>query len=222
MKKILLTIVAMMSLVGVVQASEVIETEYVGATEVSGESWQLDIQLRTPQRIVMTNSAGEREAFWYVVYIVTNRTGLAREFVPGATMFTDTGRFVRDGIYPAVVAEVKRQYRLAELKSSVEMLGAPPAEGEERQPNLKDGAEQAQQGIFVFPAGTERINSFRIFVTGLSGQFVVREIQSAKDGEASMPVVLRKTLELQYRVPGDETRSDGTEVHLVKKRWMWR
>jgi hypothetical protein len=222
MKKILLAVVAVLSMGMGAGAMEVIETEYVNPLELVGENWTLDISLRPPQRIVMTNAAGEREAYWYVVYLVTNRTGRARQFMPGATVLTDTGKFIRDGSFPAVVEEVRKQYRLSELKSSVAMLGAPPAEGEERRPNLKDGEEEAKQGIFVFPAGTERINSFKLFITGLSGQFIIREIPSAREGQETVPVVMRKTMEIEYAVPGDETRLDRVTVHQLKRRWMWR
>ncbi len=222
MKKIMLAVAAVLSLGLLVQATEIIETERVPVEAKMGEEWTLDFQARTPQRIVMVDREGNRQAYWYMVYVVTNETGEARDFIPNAVMFTDTGKFIRDGIYPSVVEAVKRQYRLNELKSSVEMLGRPAEEGQERLPNLKEGLEQAQQGIFVFPAVDERINSFKIFVTGLSGEFIVQEVPSVKEGEDPQMVVLRKTMELRYAVPGDETRNDTVTVQPQGKRWMWR
>lgn len=221
MKKILLAVIGIMALGLAVQATEVLDTEEVIQGEKCGEEWTLDISFRTPQRIVMAREDGTKEAYWYVVYVVTNRTGQARDFMPVATLFTDGGKLSRDGMYPAVVAEVKRQYRLNELKSSVEMMGPPPEEGQDRQPNLKDGPEEAQQGIFVFRAGDERVNNFRIFVAGLSGEYVIRELPPVKEGESPKSIILRKTLALEYAVPGDETAGQAS-VNLLNKSWIWR
>ncbi|MBN2584568.1 MAG: hypothetical protein JXL80_16010, partial [Planctomycetes bacterium] len=132
-----------------------IETEEVSLDSIKGEPWDLDFTFRMPQRIVLKGENGESEAYWYILYTVTNNTGQARDFVPQAMLFTNNGKVARDMLQPEVQEVVKQQYRLAELKNSVEMMGpenGKAGEGQEIKvkPSLKAGAEEAQDGILIF------------------------------------------------------------------------
>jgi hypothetical protein len=126
-------------------------------------------------------------------------------------MFADTGKLGRDGIYPAVVEEVKKRYGLKELKNSVEMVGS-----------LKAGEDEAQDGVFVFPEMEPKMDKFTIFVTGLSGEFIVRQIPAAKEGEQPREAVLRKTLQLVFDFPGDTVDIQADKVYLAGEKWIWR
>src|SRR5512133_2095451 len=120
MRKVILALAIVMA-VGVVAMAE-IETEKVPLASIQGEHWTLDLNFRTPQRIVITGKDGSKEAFWYVVYVVTNNTGQARDFIPQATMFTGNGKVIGDTIQPVVQQEVKTRYNLGTLKNSIEMM----------------------------------------------------------------------------------------------------
>jgi hypothetical protein len=126
-----------------------------------------------------------------------------------------------------VQAVVKQQYRLAELKNTVEMMGKEDGEAGEGQelkirPSLKAGAEEAQDGILIFREVDVQMDAFKVFVTGLSGRFVVRTLPALVEGEEPEEVVLRKTMELNFSVPGDDVRISEDKVYLLKQKWIWR
>ncbi|NLX58558.1 MAG: hypothetical protein GXY74_05655 [Phycisphaerae bacterium] len=204
-----------------------IETEEVSLESIKGEPWDLDFTFRMPQRIVVKGDEGQAEAYWFMLYTVTNNTGEARVFVPQATLFTNNGKVAYDVIRPDVQEAVKQQYRLAELKNSVQMMGDANEKAEEGQelkikPSLKAGAEEAQDGIFIFREVDMQMDGFKVFVTGLSGRFVVRTVPATAEGEQPEEVVLRKTMELDFSVPGDSVRISEDKVYLLKQKWIWR
>jgi hypothetical protein len=228
-----------------------IETEQVPLASIKGENWTFDFTFRPIQRLEITNADGTKQAYWYLLYVVTNNTGRAREFVPEATMFTDNGVAIRDGIYPAVVAEVKKMYRLKNLKNSVDMMSQKsveePAGGKgkteaatdkaataespataekaktvEQQPSLKAGEDEAEQGILVFQENDPRMKGLKLFITGLSGEFIVRDLPSADPAQKSVAAVLRKTMELTYKCPGLDPVRNETACYLDGQKWIWR
>lgn len=213
-----------------------IQSEEVPLDSIKGEHWTLDFTFRTPQRVVMTNDDGTKTAYWYLLYVVTNNTGEAREFVPQATLFTDTGQLARDGLHPAVVAAARERYGLTSLKNSVEMMGSAEADGEAEKtdkaekaeptgmprPSLRAGEDQAEQGIFVFPEIDPKMKSFKVFITGLSAEFVVREIPAATAEAKPTEAVLRKTMELDFKCPGFDPVRDVVTVYLAGQKWIWR
>lgn len=188
-----------------------IDTEYVPAEQIKGEHWDFEFDFRLPQRIVMTGKDGSTTAYWFVLYTVTNPDKVAHDFAPEAVMYTDVGKVAYDGIYPDVVAEVKKRYKLKELKNSVQIMGP-----------LKAGEDEAQDAIFVFPEVDPKMDNFRIFVTGLSGEFIVRLIPSTEEGKEPKEAVLRKTIQLELDFPGDDIDLNADKVYLVSQQWIWR
>lgn len=188
-----------------------IDTEFVPADQIQGEHWDFQFEFRLPQRVVVADRDGNERAYWALLYTVTNPDKVAHGFVPQAVMFTDGGKVVHEGLYPGVVAELKKRYRLSELKNSVEMMG-----------QLKAGEDEAQDGVFVFPEVDTKTDKFQIFVTGLSGEFVVKTIPAAEEGKEPKEVVLRKTMRLLFDFPGDEIDLAADKVYLVGQKWIWR
>ncbi|NIA21197.1 MAG: hypothetical protein GWP05_04320 [Anaerolineaceae bacterium] len=204
-----------------------IETEEVSLDSIKGQMWDLDFTFRTPRRIVLTDKDGQAQAYWYLLYTVTNKTKKARNFVPQAIIFTNNGKVARDILQSEVQKLVKAQYRLGELKNSVEMMGpsdTKDASGKPTavKPSLKAGQEEAQDGIFIFREVDPEMDKFTVFVAGLSGKFVVREIPAAKEGGKPHEVVLRKTLRLDFSIPGDDVKISEDKVYLLKQKWIWR
>ena len=202
--------VALVAVMGAA-ALAAIETEYVPLDQIKGEAWDFQFEFRLPQRVTVVDKKGNEHAYWCLLYTVTNPDKVAHDFVPQAVLFTDSGKLAADGLYPAVVETVKRRYRLKELKNSVQMMGP-----------LKAGQDEAQDGVFVFPEVDPRMDAFKVFVTGLSGQFTVRTIPAAKEGQEPKEIVLRKTMELDFSFPGDEIDLDEDKVYLAKQKWIWR
>jgi hypothetical protein len=65
------------------------------------------------------------------------------------------------------------------------------------------------------------MDRFTLFVTGLSGEFTIRAIP-AGEGEQPKQVVLRKTMELVFKFPGDDVELNRDKVHAVSQKWIWR
>lgn len=187
-----------------------IPTVQVPGEKILGESWMFKIDFRTPQRVVMDNGDG-RQAYWVMLYTVTNTDNVAHQFIPSAIMFTDSGKVVNDVVVPEVVAKIKAQYGLAELSNSIEMIGP-----------LKAGADEATDGIFIWPEVNKEMDRFKLFISGLSGEFIVREIPSAEEDGDPMAVVLRKTLQLDFIFPGDTVDLERDEVYLTGRKYIWR
>lgn len=188
-----------------------IDTDFVPYDQIKGQHWDFQFEFKTPKRVVITETDGTERAFWTVVYTVTNPDKVARDFQPAAILFTDTGRVVLDNLYPAVVEKVKADYRLDELANTVQMTGP-----------LKAGQDEARDGIFVFEEVDPRMDQFTLFIAGLSGEFVIKTIPAAKAGEEAMNVVLRKTMQLVFKFPGDDTNLNQDKVHFAGQKWIWR
>lgn len=188
-----------------------IDTEYVPLDKIEGGHWTFKFDARVPRRIVVPDAQGTPRAYWYVLYTVTNTDSVAHDFMPQALMFTDSGQVAHDGLHPKVVEAVKAEYRLAQCANSVAMMG-----------ELKAGADEARDGIFVFPEVDPAMDSFKVFVTGLSGQYTVKTIPPVEEGGEARDVVLRKTLQMTFAFPGDKIDMQLDKVYMKSQKWIWR
>jgi hypothetical protein len=188
-----------------------IDTDFVPFSQIKGEHWDFQFDFKTPRRVVTVDKEGVEHAQWALVYTVTNPDKVAHDFQPSATMFTDTGRIAHDSLFPSVVEKLKADFRLDALADATQMMGA-----------LKAGQDEARDAVFVFPEVDPRMDGFTIFVTGLSGEFIIKTIPAAKEGDAPKSVVLRKTMQLDFKFPGDEVDLNADKVHLVGQKWIWR
>jgi hypothetical protein len=202
---------AVIAAVAAVAAGARIETDFVPADQIQGEPWTFEFDFRLPQRIIVPDETGVDKAYWAIVYTVTNTGRTGREFVPQAIMFTDSGKAAYDGVYPDVVEQVRKKYRLSELKNSIQMMG-----------ELRAGEDEAQIGVFVFPEQDLKMDRFKVFVTGLSGEFIVRQMPPAAQGGEPRDIVLRKTLQLEFAFPGDEFEVQRDKVYLAGQKFIWR
>ncbi len=213
MARIVVVSLAALLVLGVAVLATV-ETESVPADTIkSGPDghWTLDFAPRTPQRLELTRADGTKEAYWYILYVVTNNTGQARDFAPAAAMFSEHGKVAHDGLYLDAQAAVQKLYHLDNLKNSVGLLGS-----------LKAGIDEAQQGIFIFPEVDPDMKKFQVFVTGLSGDFVLRDIPGPKPEDKPITAVLRKTMELDFACPALDPSRGLDKCYLSGQKWIWR
>ncbi|MFB3894158.1 MAG: hypothetical protein ACE15C_19310 [Phycisphaerae bacterium] len=188
-------------------------------------SWQLDIETRTPHAIsVLLPGAKERQTFWYMVYTVANHTGSDQTFVPEFTLYTDTGQVLRAGSQvPADVFDfVKRAVNDPHLLDSIAVGG-----------RLLQGDDNAKTGVAIWPDFDPKAGGFDVFIGGLSGESVeislpspVEVVQRTLTGTTQQvtkdKMVLFKTLELQFSVPGEAAARPRAVVSLEKKDWVMR
>jgi hypothetical protein len=171
-------------------------------------SWELTFTHGMPKRIVV-EVPGERQpqAYWYVTYSVVNNTGQERVFLPAFMMLTGDGKLTRSdqNIPPKVFEKIKAREQKRFLEPAWKVAGL-----------LRQGEDQAKDGVAIWPESMLRMGEFTIFISGLSGE--TARVKGA-DGKEQ---VLFKTLRLTYVVRGDEVRPAEDEVVEKKKDWVMR
>ena len=178
-------------------------------------SWELKFEHSKPRRVVV-ELAGERipKAYWFITYTVTNDTETDVEFLPQFLMVSKDGVVKRsDRVVPkAVFDRVKAATNNTLLESALRVAGT-----------LRVGEDQAKDGVAIWEEPEPRMGAFTIFVTGLSGESTPLtddngQILNDKDGK---PILLFKTLQLDYNVSGDELYANDP-IDQTGKQWIMR
>lgn len=199
---------------------------YVGAypkPSLNKIAWELDFTPGTPTRIaVKVPGSDAPKAYWYLPFNVTNRTDEEQTFLPVFELVDDRGNVHRsDQNVPSAVFEAIKQ---REGKRFLEPLGS--ATG-----RILQGPEQAKDSVAIWPEPLERMGSFRIFVTGLSGEAVwykdgketpLNKTDWVKNKPEEAGTILRKSLELDYQVPGDAFYQGRDRLIKKDQRWVMR
>jgi hypothetical protein len=183
-------------------------------------SWELKFEYSHPRRIVVqTPAAAGPEAFWYITYTVTNLTGQEQRFLPLFELLADDGRVIRSDnqIHPAVIDAIRAREKKPHLETVNQIAGT-----------IRLGEDQARDGVAVWREPMRQMGSFTIYVGGLSGEAVMLKDAEGKvvemagpDGKKS-PVVLRRTLELQYRMLGEEAPPGPEPIEFLGRQWVMR
>jgi hypothetical protein len=179
-------------------------------------TWEFEFT-HGPLRRVMVKTPGSDVAqpYWYMTYTVTNNTDQERIFLPVFEMMTKDGKVVRsDRNIPAVVFDViKTREKIRFLEPYPQIAG-----------ELRLGEDQARDGVAIWPEPMPEMGQFSVFVGNLSGEATVfknAQGEPVKDAEGK-PVILRKTLRLNYLIRGDEVYPGEDPVALLGKEWVMR
>jgi hypothetical protein len=171
-------------------------------------SWELTFTHSAPKRVVVSvPGQNAPQAYWYMTYTITNPTDRERTFLPLFELLTQDGQVIRsDKNIPGRVLEVIRaRENNPSLLASAQIGGT-----------LRIGEDQAKEGVAVWEEIPGRAGQFSIFVQGLSGE-------SAKvKGPGGKDITLRKTLQLNYLIRGDEVYPGEDEVNENPSRWVMR
>ena len=160
--------------------------------------WEIDFEYETPRRIVV-NVPGSRapKAYWYMPYTITNEGEETQVFIPQFDLLTEDGRSIRAGRnLPKQVFDTIRARERNDL-----MVPPTKAGGE-----LRVGVDQARDSVAVWAEPMRDMGTFRIYVGGLSGEFIELKDDEGKQvvDAKGEPIILRKTLQLTYHLNGDE------------------
>ncbi len=197
-------------------------------------SWELEFRFLDPKRIEVRVPGTERtETYWYVVYTVSNNTGASLRFFPVFQIVTEDLQ-VHDtdmGISPLVFDAIRERHKVTH-KYLVEPSRAVGT--------LLTGEDNARESVAIWRDIDLSINSFTLYVSGLSGELRtipnpsyrpdVPETATVKgpDGREREKVVnpkvftLRKTLEVRYNLPGSPRARPVTEPERSEVRWILR
>jgi hypothetical protein len=195
--------------------------------------WVLDFRFKDPRLITVDVPGRGRRLCWYMWYQIINNPppdGQGSKdpvtFYPEFELVTldKPGNYhdqvlpkVQDAIQqiedPAGYAEKKRErVPYLDLKNSVTIASQPIP------PSKPDAFPRAVTGVAIWDDVPPDTTRFSIFVSGLSNGWA--QASSVRDGQ---PVILRKTLQLNFRRQGDHTYQDAGEIRFVPPaQWLYR
>ena len=192
-------------------------------------SWELDFQHDKPKRIVVTIPNQGNRAYWYMTYTIANKTDEDRMFLPVFELVTRDGKVHRSdkGVPLRVFEQIKRHERVKYpfIEPHYKTVGL-----------LRVGEDQAKDGVAIWPEPMSEMGNFAVYVSGLSGETVTMKMVDGNPvkvkpenialelkGVAEKDVViLRKTLQLNYVVYGDEVFPGLDEVNVKPEAWVMR
>ena len=123
-------------------------------------------------------------------------------------LFTDVGDILYSG--RGVPSRLEESIR--------DLLGNPLLETQtEIIGDLLQGPEHERDGVVVWPAANLSVNEMSLFVAGLSG-----ETARVDNPMSHEKIILRKTLQRDYLVPGDAKPRGSRPIGLVEERWVLR
>ncbi|MFN0133534.1 MAG: hypothetical protein ACKVW3_13530 [Phycisphaerales bacterium] len=173
--------------------------------------WQLEIE-PTPLRVIVLDVPGVGpQAFLYLTYTVTNNSGIDLLFAPSFDITTDEGQVLRSGRDVPVAAVRQLMERLANplLEDQIGVVGT-----------LLRGEENAKESLAVWPVPTTLLSELTVFFAGFSGETATVEVPNAA-GRLEKKV-LRKTLEMRYRIPGELNVMAIDPILPFERRWIMR
>jgi hypothetical protein len=172
------------------------------------KSWELAFEHSIPKRVVVQTAASNvPQAFWYMTYTVTNNTDKEQLFLPALELLTEDGRIIRNDFkIPRSVFEAIKKREGDRFLQPAALVGG----------ELRLGPDQAKDGVAIWPEPAPEMGRFSIFVSGLSGETASVKGPDGKD------VVLRKTLQLNYLIRGDDVYPGEDEVNENPSEWVMR
>ncbi len=165
-------------------------------------SWELKFVSHPPERIEV-----EGKTYWYIRYTITNTTGKDILFTPEFELMTDTGQVLPafKEVPKAVFTRIKALYNNSLLMSPTAILG-----------KLLQGEDNSRDGLILFSGVETESREFQFFTSGLSGE--TAEVKNPLTGK---PAVLKKTLVLDYNIPGMAIGVDP-QPKLKAMKWVMK
>lgn len=183
----------------------------------AAKDWTLDVTFEHPRQISVTLPGEKRpKRFWYIILTLTNKTNNEVGFYPKCDLMTDTFQIVQAGksTKGVVFERIKRRHQSRyPFLESIEFVDNRILQGRD---NTKDVA-------IIWPDFDAGAKNIKIFIAGLSNETVAVEHPRAKDPKGqAVKLRLRKTLELNYAIPGGRARRAKVKPAFTGKRWVMR
>ena len=191
-------------------------------------AWYFTFKHGMPRRIVVdVPGLKVPTAYWYLSYTVTNNSGKEADFLPDFEMVTEDGKIrPSDRNIPLPVFDAIKKVLGNDLLVSPTQVAGP----------LHQGEDQAKDSVAIWEEPSARMGTFSIYVGGLNSEFIHATDNDGKpvpvldkDGNPVLdaagkpvPITLRKTLELDYVIYGDEIAPEKDEVHFKGETWLMR
>jgi hypothetical protein len=180
--------------------------------------WVFDFKFKDPRLIKVKVPGRGTKVCWYLWYQVINNSPEPQTFNPRFDWVSQDrpGLPKRDQILPFVQEEIRKiedEHDYLKIKNSVTIAAEPIP------PTRKDAIPKPVTGVAIWDDIDPESNRFNIYVEGLSNGYNV----SYPLGEDSKPVVLVKTLRLQFRRVGDQYFQKSDEIRFISPaQWDYR
>ncbi len=192
---------------------------------VVARSWELEFEYETPQPMtIQLPEWKEKRTFWYMLYTVTNRSSADRIFVPEFCLYTDTGEVLRGGerIPVGVFNTIKKRHNNPLLTDMAFITG-----------KILQGTDNAKDGVAIWRDFDHKARGFDVFVAGLSGErakiklpkpitVTVTDENGKEKKVTKTEMILSKTLDLWYFLPGEASARNRNTPKLREKKWVMR
>ena len=192
---------------------------------IYSNSWSLKFEHSLPKRIVV-QLPGEKlpKAYWYITYTVTNKTDREQMWLPTFEFLTEEGKVIQaDGktIPGKVFDTIKEQEKNQFLEPATKVAGT-----------LRVGDAEAKESAAIWEEPEAELGHFSIFVSGLSGE--VRQFKKVDGNLVELKtgadfkeagnnlVILRKTLQLNFFINGDDVYPGQDVVNEKAEEWVMR
>ncbi|MHC4551444.1 MAG: hypothetical protein ACYSUT_01565 [Planctomycetota bacterium] len=180
--------------------------------------WTFKVDYSQPHQITLAmNGHDKPQRYWYVILTVTNK-GPKDEvsFYPACQLITDTfevidaGKKVKKSVFDTI--KLKHQGRYPFLES-LDFADRRIFRGED---NTRDFA-------IIWPDFDPKARQVSLFISGLSNETAVVEhpTDTEEDGNPKK-IFLRKTLQLQYAIAGDENLRANSSLKEIESTWVMR
>lgn len=181
--------------------------------------WQLDVEV-SPLRMIVLDAPGVgARPYYFLTYKVTNNTAQDILFAPAFELATDgmdvhrSGRDVPVAVTNALIEKIQNPF----LEDQISIVGT-----------LLRGEENAKEGLVIWPVPSLHQSEVVVYAAGFSGETATVEIPVVKTDEngnkveATEKKVLRKTLMLRYRMPGDLAPGFDEPMEPSQQQWIMR
>jgi hypothetical protein len=199
----------------VLDADEIFNQD--GTYNLDSKIWALEFRFKDPRLITVDVPGRGRKVCWYLWYQVINKSAEPHAFIPDFELVTlDKETVHHDQVLPKVqdaIKKVEDPQDWLKIKNSVTIAAEPiPVSKPESTP-------KAVTGVAIWDDVNPDTTRFSIFVTGLSNGWAVTD-PIPPDTEH---VVRRKTLQLNFKRPGDRYILDAREIQFMSPaEWIYR
>lgn len=176
------------------------------------QRWQFDVYPGQLRFAKFETPDGQLRGYFFLTYRVVNNTREDLLLAPLFELATENGDIVRSGrdVPQSVVKKIMAEVDNPLAQDQISILGT-----------LLQGEENGREGVVIFSDVDNSARDITIYATGFSGETAPYEVKDPKTGKVHKEL-LRKTLSLQYKLPGDVTGRVNEPLPLFEQRWVMR
>lgn len=178
------------------------------------QRWLLDVTFGPLRVAQLDDGTGRTRAFYYFTYKAVNNTGQDVLFAPSFELSTGAGQVVRSGrgISSGVTRQLIERLDNPFLEDQIQVIG-----------QLRQGEENAKEGVVVFEAPTLQPEGLTIYAAGFSGEFVTLTLPTSTGLELEGGrATLRRTRQIVFAAVGDLSNRGDQPIEVADQVWIMR